>query len=127
MRYPALIEYGADAIGVIFPDLPGCVAAAATIDQALLNAEDALRGWVAVAEEDGDAVPPPRALEEVAVPAGHALVSVPLIRPSGVPVRANLSLDAGVAAFIDDERRRRGMTRRAYVEWMARRIAQMGG
>lgn len=127
MRYPALIEYGSSAIGVVFPDLPGCVAAGATIDQAMINAEEALRDWVAVAEEDGDAAPSPSTLENVDVPAGYALVSIPLIRPSGVPVRANLSLDAGIAAFIDRERRRRGMTRRAYVEWMAKRIAQMGG
>ena len=60
-------------------------------------------------------------------PAGHTLVSIPLIRLSGRSVRANLTLDEGVAAFIDAEARRRGMTRTAYVEWMARRIAQAGG
>ena len=51
----------------------------------------------------------------------------PLIRLSGRSVRANLTLDEGVAAFIDGEARRRKMTRTAYVEWMARRIAQTGG
>ena len=127
MRYPALIEREAGVVGIVFPDLPGCVAAADSIDEALVNAEDVLRDWIDVAEEDGRSVPPPSALEDVRVPAGCALVSIPLVRPSGVPVRANLSLDSGVAAFIDSERKRRGMTRRAYVEWMARRIAQMGG
>ena len=38
-----------------------------------------------------------------------------------------MTLDEGVAAFIDGEARRRGMTRTAYVEWMARRVAEMGG
>ena len=127
MRYPALVECEAGVVGVVFPDLPGCVAAAATIDEALVNAEAVLRHWVDVAEEDGRSVPPPSALEDVSVPAGSVLASIPLVRPSGVPIRANLSLDSGVAAFIDSERKRRGMTRRAYVEWMARRIAQMGG
>ena len=127
MRYPALIEHETGVVGIVFPDLPGCVAAAATIDEALVNAEAVLRDWIDVAEEDGRPVPPPSALEDVRVPAGRVLVSIPLIRPSGVPVRANLSLDSGIAAFIDSERKRRGMTRRAYVEWMARRIAQMGG
>ncbi len=127
MRYPALIEREAGVVGIVFPDLPGCVAAAATIDEALVNAEVVLRDWIDVAEEDGRRVQPPSALEDVCVPAGRVLVSIPLVRPSGVPVRANLSLDSGVAAFIDSERKRRGMTRRAYVEWMARRIAQMGG
>ncbi len=38
-----------------------------------------------------------------------------------------MTLDEGVAAFIESEARRRGMTRTAYVEWMARRVAEMGG
>ena len=42
-------------------------------------------------------------------------------------MRANLTLDEGVARYIDGEARRRGMTRTAFVEWMTRRIAQMGG
>ena len=58
---------------------------------------------------------------------GQTLVSVPLIRLSGRTVRRNMTLDEGVAAFIDSEARRRGMTRTAYVEWMARRVAEMGG
>ena len=127
MRYPALIDCEPSVVGVVFPDLPGCVAAAATIDAALVNAEDVLRDWIEVAEEDGRAVPAPSELEDIDVPAGSVLTSIPLVRPSGVPVRANLSLDAGVAAFIDGECKRRGMTRKAYIEWMARRIAQMGG
>ena len=51
----------------------------------------------------------------------------PLIRLSGRSVRANLTLDEGVVAFIGGEARRRRMTRTAFVEWMARRIAQEGG
>lgn len=101
MRYPALVEHEAGVVGIVFPDLPGCVAAAATIDEALVNAEAVLRDWIDVAEEDGRLVPPPSALEDVRVPAGSVLVSIPLVRPSGVPVRANLSLDSGVAAFIE--------------------------
>ena len=76
------------------------------------------------AEEAGDAITPPTPMERVTTPAGHMLVSVPFIR---VCVRASLTLDAGVAAFIDGEARRRNMTRTAFVEWMARRIAQEGG
>ena len=60
-------------------------------------------------------------------PSGSALVAIPLIRLSGRRVRANLTLDEGVAEFINTEARRRRMTRTAYVEWMARRIAQTGG
>lgn len=64
---------------------------------------------------------------EVEVPAGNVLVSIPLIRPSAKTVRANLYLEADVLAFIDGEAKRRSMTRKSYVTWMARRVAAMGG
>ena len=91
MRYPALIECEPSAVGVTFPDLPGCVAAAETIDQALVDAADVLRDWVEVAEEDGRHVPPPSALEDIDVPPGCALSSVLLVRtePRRPSVRIN--------------------------------------
>ena len=126
-RYPALIDGEKGAYGVTFPDLPGIVAMGATVDEAFVNAEEALRDYVIEAEEAGDAITPPTLMERVTTPAGHMLVSVPFIRVSGRRVRASLTLDAGIAAFIDGEARRRNMTRTAFVEWMARRIAQEGG
>lgn len=126
-RYPALLDGERGAYGVTFPDLPGIVAMGATVDEALLNGEEALRDYAIETEKDGAPLTPPRAPEQVEPLPGQTLVSIPMIRPSGRTVRANLSLDESVVAFIDGERRRRGMTRRAYVEWMARRIAQLGG
>ena len=127
MRYPAVIDGKKGAYGVTFPDLPGIVAMGKTLDQALVNAEEALRDYVVEMEKDGETITPPSALERVKTPAGCLLVSVPLLRLSGRSVRANMLLDEGVAAFIASEARRRGITRTAYVEWMTRRIAQMGG
>jgi len=126
-RYPALIDGATGAYGVTFPDLPGVVAMGSTIDEALVHAEEALHDYVLEADKDGDDLVPPTLLERVHVPAGHTLVSIPAIRLSGRRVRANLSLDQDVAAFIDGEAARRRMTRTAYVNWMARRIAQLGG
>ena len=127
VRYPALIDGETGAYGVTFPDLPGIVAMGRTVDEALVNAEEALRDYATEAGKDGEAIAPPVALERVDVPNGQALVSVPLIRISGRNVRAHMTLDEGVAAFIDGEARRRRMTRKAYVEWIVRRIAEMGG
>ena len=126
-RYPALIDGEKGAYGVTFPDLPGIVAMGASVDEVLVNAEEALRDHVIEAEKAGDAVTPPTPMERVTTPAGCTLVSVPFIPVSGRRVRASLTLDEGVAAFIDGEARRRNMTRTAFVEWMARRIAQEGG
>ena len=115
------------AYGVVFPDLPGCTAMGYTVEEAIVNAEAAMRDWVEEMEKRGRAVSSPSPLESVDVPDGCQLVSIPLIKVSGRKVRANLTLDEGVAAFIDSEARRRKMTRTAYITWMARRIAQMGG
>lgn len=127
LRYPALIDGENGAYGVSFPDLPGVVAMGETMDQALVNAEDALRDYAIETEKDGQARVSPSAVEDVAPPTGSTLVSIPLIHLSGRSIRANMMLDEGVIAFIDGEAKRRGMTRTSYVEWMARRIAQAGG
>ena len=127
LRYPAFVDGREGAYGVVFPDLPGCVAMGYTVEDALVNAEDALRDYTLDVEEDGEVLPDPSPFQSIDVPKGSQLVSIPLIRVSGRKVRANLTLDEGVAAFIDSEARRRKMTRTAYITWMARRIAQMGG
>ena len=128
MRYPALIECEPGTVGVTFPDLPGCVAAAETIDQALLNAADVLRNWVEVAAEDGRHVPPPSALEDIDVPPGCALSSVLLVHaePRRASVRMNLAVDSGVANALTSEANRRGMTRKAYLEWLMRYAGGVG-
>ena len=42
-----------------FPDLPGCFADGNTVDEALHEAEDALKTWIATAKEFGDKIPQP--------------------------------------------------------------------
>ena len=81
-RYPALLDGEKGAYGVSFPDLPGIVAMGATMDETLLHAEQALRDYVTETQRDGDAVVLPSALEQIEIPSGHALVSIPLIRLS---------------------------------------------
>jgi predicted RNase H-like HicB family nuclease len=126
VRYPAFLDGEAGAYGVVFPDVDGAVAMGATLDEALVNAEEALRDYAREIEIDGKTLPPPSDPETVSVPPGSALLIVPLIRTSGKPIRANMMLDEDVLAFIDSEAKRRSMTRTAFVTWMTRRIAQTG-
>ena len=127
-RYVALIDGKAGAYGVVFPDLPGCAAMGKTMDEALENAGDALRDWIEVTEENGAKIPPPRSLETLrrdpdvkrALAEGAGLATVPLVRETGKPVKANLSIDSGVLAAMDEEARRRNLTRSAFVEMLAR-------
>ncbi len=124
IRYPALIDGEKGSYGVSFPDIDGVVAMGTTIDEALLNAEDSLRDYALDAERLGVELAKPSAPEDVEVPPGALLSSVPLIRLGGKPVRANMLLSPDVLNFIDLEAARRKMTRTGYVEWMTRRIAQ---
>ena len=61
--YIGLIDGKAGAYGVYFPDLPGCTAMGATIDEAVANAAEAMRDWAEATLAKGDAIPEPRALE----------------------------------------------------------------
>ena len=86
MRYPALIDSESGAYGVSFPDLPGCVAMGGTVDEAIENAEGALRDWIDSMEDAGQPVATPSALETISVPEGSALTLValaPLIAQTG--------------------------------------------
>ena len=129
MRYPALIDGEAGAYGVVFPDIPGVGAMGCTIDEALVHAEEALRDYAIESARDGVVLIAPSALEEVEVPAGSALTSVLLIPPfeERPSVRMNLTLDAEVADAISAEAKRRGLSRKKYLEWLVRCTAQMGG
>ena len=128
MRYVALIDGKPGAYGVVFPDLPGCAAMGKTIDDAMRHAGDALRDWAEVTEEGGGKVPVGRSADRIrqdrdvreALRGGAQLASVPLVRSTGKPVKANLSIDAGVLAALDDEATRRKLTRSALVELLAR-------
>ena len=84
-RYPALIDGEKGAYGVTFPDLPGIVAMGASVDEVLVNAEEALRDHVIEAQEAGDVIIPPTPMERVTAPSGCTLVSVqPPVLPSAL-------------------------------------------
>jgi hypothetical protein len=59
-------------------------------------------------------------LGEIDSAAGESAVMIPVLIDSGRPVRANLSLDAGLLAAIDAEASRRGLTRSAFIASAAR-------
>jgi predicted RNase H-like HicB family nuclease len=66
-HYIALIEdAGPDrAVGVWFPDLPGCTSGGDDIDEALRNAPEALELYAENFEEGGKSLPRPRTLTEL--------------------------------------------------------------
>ncbi len=64
--YIALVHKDAGtSYGVSFPDVPGCISAGDTFEQAVANAAEALAGHLALMRADGDTVPAPRSFEEL--------------------------------------------------------------
>lgn len=120
--YIGIIDGAGDVWGVRFPDFPGCHGGGATADLAIADATSALREVAAGMVTDGEAIPQPRTLAEMAsagdgadTASGEAAVMIPLLLDRGRLVRANLSLDAGLLDQIDAEAKRRGVTRSAFL------------
>lgn len=57
--YPSIITQYKDNAGITFPDLPGCVSNANTIDEAIKNAKEVLALHLFGMEEDGIEIPSP--------------------------------------------------------------------
>jgi predicted RNase H-like HicB family nuclease len=69
--YVALVHKDKDtSYGVSFPDVPGCISAGDTFEEAIENASVALAGHLAVMKADGDPIPHARSLEELKQDAG---------------------------------------------------------
>jgi predicted RNase H-like HicB family nuclease len=51
--------------GVSFPDVPGCISAGDTFEEAVANAAEALAGHLALMHADGDVIPAPRSFDEL--------------------------------------------------------------
>ena len=68
-RYPAIIEGDAETgYSAFFPDIPGCTSGGDKLQEAALNAEQALAGHVALLIESGEKVPAPSHLDNLPPP-----------------------------------------------------------
>ena len=99
--YIAVVERGQEGFGIFFPDVPGCVSAGRTEQEAFANAEEALSGHLAEMLIDGedlpdrsDEIPPDPEVDEYC----RLLVRVEL---PGKAVRLNITMDEGLVAAID--------------------------
>jgi predicted RNase H-like HicB family nuclease len=127
-RYIGLIDGSDGAYGITFPDLPGCYSGGESMDEAMRRAIEAVRLWVEDAVADGEALPEARSLEAMRedprvasrLAEGAAIAFVPLLLDAGKPARANLSIDAGLLAAIDEAAALRGLTRSAFLASAAR-------
>ena len=92
------------------------------MDDALRRGTEALAFHVEGMTTDGEPIPPPRSLQNIKADEsivecrdGATIAFVPLILDNGSRHRINVSLDFGLLRAIDEEARRRGMTRSAFL------------
>ena len=114
MRYfPAIIERASDGYAVFFPDLPGCTSAGATVQDAALNAEEALQAHIELSMEHGDPIPEPSTLDEIVVDPDVVEAARILVRsdPPGRAVRVNITMPEDLLAAVDRYAVRTGYSR----------------
>ncbi len=127
MRYPIAIEPGTDttAWGVVVPDLPGCFSAGDTIEEALIQAEDAVTAWIEAALDGGQVIPKPSSIEALRAAHGElegwlwALVKVDPAMLDDTLERVNISLPRRVLHRLDALARSAGETRSGFIARLA--------
>jgi predicted RNase H-like HicB family nuclease len=64
MRYAVVIEKGPDNYSAYVPDLPGCVATGATVEEVETEIREAIRFHIQGLKEDGVPVPGPTSIAD---------------------------------------------------------------
>lgn len=103
--------------GIAFPDLPGCFSAGEDLADLERNAIEAIELFL-----DGEDASNFPASDLVAVHAGldaedrdALLLAVPFLRSGGRTVRVNFTVDAATLSAIDEEAKRRKLSRSAFL------------
>ena len=103
--------------GVSFPDFPGCITAGSTLEEARRMAGEALALHIAGMIDDGDAVPTPATLDDLAGDAdmtGAVAVLIAAETPDPT-VRFNITARESQLAAVDRLAHGMGMSRSAYL------------
>ncbi len=117
MEYIAYLHKdGKSDFGVSFPDFPGCVTAGRTLEEAQRLAGEALALHIAGMAEDGEAIPEPSTIDDVANdPAMKGAVAFLVTVDLEKTVRVNITARESQIDAIDRRAREAGMTRSAYM------------
>src|ERR1700686_3446334 len=118
MEYIAYLHKDRDSdYGVSFPDFPGCTTAGKTLDEASRMAAEALALHIQGMIEDGDAVPEPSKLDEIAKDAAkHAAIAFMVsVDAPDATVRVNITSRESQIEKIDALAEAAGMTRSGYM------------
>jgi predicted RNase H-like HicB family nuclease len=118
MEYIAYLHKDRDSdYGVSFPDFPGCITAGKTLDEAGRMAVEALNLHIQGMIEDGESVPEPSKLDDVANNAAQrgAIVFMVSVDAPDATVRVNITARESQIKRIDELAEAAGMTRSGYI------------
>jgi predicted RNase H-like HicB family nuclease len=104
--------------GVSFPDFPGCVTAGKSLDEAGRKAPEALAFHIAGMMEDGEKIPKPSKLDDLAEDPDRQNAVAFLVTtefPKSKTVRVNVTARENQIELIDRLASQAGMTRSAYM------------
>jgi len=103
--------------GVSFPDFPGCITAGRTLDEAARMAQEALSFHIQGMIEDGDTLPEPSKLDDIAKDAAKhgAIAFMVKVDAADPTVRVNITARESQIAKIDELAEAAGLTRSGYM------------
>ena len=103
--------------GVSFPDFPGCITAGKTLDEASRMAAEALALHIQGMIEDGDAVPEPSKVDDIAADAAKrgAIAFMVRVEAPDATVRVNITARESQMERIDALAEAAGLTRSGYM------------
>lgn len=132
MQIVALIGRDGDAYGMSFPDLPGCVSAAGSLDDLLHEGKEALDLHVEGMLSDGEVLPEFRSLEALkadpALTEDFAEAELVTLLPVDIPgrsVKVTITMEEHLLARLNKVAERQGYTRSGFIADAVRR--KLGG
>ena len=102
-EYLAIIHKDPESdFGVSFPDFPGCTTVGRSLDEARVQAREALEFHIEGMIEDGDAIPAPASLDKVMHDPNNAsgVAFMVNVRTPAKAVRVNVTLDENLLSAI---------------------------
>lgn len=79
--FPAVFDYSEDGISIEFPDLPGCLPCADSLEEAVANAKDALMLHLFGMEQDEEEIPLPSSIADIHTEKNQAIILIDVFMP----------------------------------------------
>lgn len=128
MQIVALVHREDGSYGLSFPDLPGCVSAATSLDELLLDGKEALDLHIEAMLRDGEELPEFRSLQllqaEPAFGEDFATAELVTLLPVDIPgrsVKVTITMEEHLLARLNKAAERQGYTRSGFIAEAVRR------